>query len=132
MPRHSLKAETRIAKRRGTRPTFKESDFGKATASTAHAAKKSRFNAGMAKVGERATSPRSAPGEGGSRRRAIADRRAAYRAENAASGGGRGRKEGHEEHARAKSTVQGRKKPPSQMKVKRKGGPRERSPLRGG
>jgi hypothetical protein len=95
---------------------------------SAHAAKKSRQVVGFSHQVDRGVSQKAAPGEGHSRKRGIADRREAFRAENAASGGGRAHRVYHEPHARPVAKVQGRKKAPSRMNIKDPGGPKNKSP----
>lgn len=132
MPQHSLQDRIKRAKRRGITPSLKDAELGRPVRSK-HAAKKSSHKAGTAKIPDRHVSRRSPPGEGVSGRKRVVDERAAYRAENAASGGGRGRRyHVSEPHQRRTTTVRGRKKAPSAMGVKHKGGPRKRSRLHGG
>src|SRR2546423_7675596 len=59
---------------------------------------------------DRNVSRKAAPGMGSIGRKVIQSVRAAYRAENAASGGGRPLKVRHEDHPRPVARVNGRKK----------------------
>jgi hypothetical protein len=133
MPQKSLRQRVKQAKGRGVVATLKDTDLGKRVAGSAHAAKKSRHKAGLLPVKDRKLGLPAAPGEGSAGQRRIPDVRAAYRAENAASGGGRGRSiKPSEPHPRPKAKVKGRKKSPSRMNVKQAGGPKNRSRLHGG
>lgn len=132
MPQKSLPERLRRAKRGGAAPGLKESELGaERHAVSAHGAKKSRHLARYATPPDRHLGVKKPPGAGAWRGRKL-DLREAYRAENAASGGGRPRRIHHEEHPRPVAKVQGRKKPPSRMNLKARGGPSKRLPLHEG
>jgi len=119
MPRKSLEQRIKRAKKQGVAMAVSEADEGHSRGS-AHAAKKPFQLLGYATFPDRKVSRKAVPGMGGLGRKVIRDLRAAYRAENAASGGGRPHQIRHEEHARPASKVNGRKKAPSQMNLKRR------------
>jgi hypothetical protein len=132
MPIAKIAYRAKKAKAKGTPVAVFEAEVGRPDRGSNHSLKKSRHVAGPATSRDRTVSPRRPPGEGRNRRRAIKDLREAWRAENAASGGGRGRSvKRSEPHARPVSRVQGRKKAPSRMNIKSKGGPRSRLPIHG-
>ena len=135
MPEKSLQERTRLTKRGGHARMAKASDFGAGPVST-HAAKKSRYVVGALNPQDRTSSREREPGKGRVRR-SIARQEAATahprwpqekpaqgtRAEATLHKSGSGRTRG---------SVNGRKKAPSQMKIRRKGGPMKRSRLHGG
>jgi hypothetical protein len=155
MPEKSLETRARAAKKKGTPVMLKDTDVGRAGGRSSHAVKKSR---GIASDGPRAlkagfedrsVSTRRSPGrgkgargktlplpEGGSsssRRKTLPTAAAAaYRKD------GSPKRPSSEAGVRRKTAstrgtdVQGRKKAPGQLGVKRKGGPRKRLPLHGG
>jgi|SRR5439155_25881262 len=119
MPRKSIEQRAKRAKKQGIAFAVMEADRGGARGS-AHAEKKGAHLVGYSSFVDRSVRRKAVPGEGGIGRKAIRDLRAAYRAENAASGGGRPRRVSHEEHLRPVAKVNGRKKAPSQMNLKRR------------
>lgn len=134
MPEKSLQERTRLTKRGGKARMAKASDFGVGPVSS-HAAKKSRYVVGELNPQDRNSSRERAPGTGRGRKSIVATEAAAYRrwskdkpaqgtrAEATLNKSGSGRSRG---------TVNGRKKAPSQMKIRRKGGPMKKSRLHGG
>ncbi len=134
MPVGKLAHRAKKAKAKGTPVMVKQSEVeGRPLPISNHSLKKSRHLAGPAMPQDRTVSGRRAPGEGRGRTSAIKDIREAYRAENAASGGGRGRSiNPSEPHAKPVSRVNGRKKAPSRMNIKSRGGPRAKLPIHGG
>lgn len=134
MPEKSLQERTRLTKRGGKARMAKASDFGVGPVS-AHAAKKSRYVVGELNPQDRTSSRERPPGKGRIRKSIVAQETAAYRrwsqskpeqgtrAEPTLNKSGSGRSRG---------SVNGRKKAPSQMKVRRKGGPMKKSRLHGG
>ena len=156
MPEKSLGIRKKAAKKKGTPVMLKDSDVGAGAGRSKHSLKKS---SGIAAVGARAmkaefedrsVSTRRSPGMGKStRRKAVplpeggassSSRRKTIPTQAAAAY----RKDGSpkrpsSEAGKRKATrsargtdLQGRKKAPGQMGVKRKGGPRKRLPLHGG
>jgi hypothetical protein len=154
MPEKSLETRAKTAKKKGAPLMLKDTDLGRAAGRSNHALKKS---GGIATDGPRAlkaefedrkVSTRRSPGQGKSRKAAplpeggasSTSRRKTLPSVAAAAY----RKDGSPKHpsseaARRKVTrsargtdLQGRKKAPGQMAVKRKGGPRKRLPLHGG
>jgi hypothetical protein len=133
MPQHSIQQRTKKAKREGTLLMAKGTDLGGPVQGSAHAAKKSSHVVGPRALEERSLGLKAPPSARSTEHRSSDEARAAYRAENAASGGGRGRPfKASEPHPRPKTRVQGRKKAPSRMNIKQKGGPKKVSRLRGG
>lgn len=131
MPQKSVQWRRKVAKRQGVPVTLKRAErSGKSP--SAHAAKKSSYVSAISLEQERRVGVRSPPGFGSTARPAIPDRRAAERAGNAASGGGRPTKIYFDEHPRPTAKVSGRKKPPSRMNIKARGGPHKVSRLHGG
>jgi hypothetical protein len=155
MPEKSLETRARAAKKKGTPVMLKDTDVGRAGGRSSHAVKKSR---GIAADGPRAlkagfedrsVSTRRSPGQGkasrgkslplpeggssSSRRKTLPTvAAAAYRKD------GSPKRPSSEAAQRRKSAsargtdLQGRKKAPGQMGVKRKGGPRKSLRLHGG
>lgn len=122
MPEKSLAARAKRAKKEGTALVMKEQDLGREAPASPHARKKSPQVARVTSTPERRASPKAPPGTGkNSRRKTVAQRQAAYMA---------GRSDRDE--MRPVARTQGRKKAPSRMNVKSKGGPRKRSRLHGG
>lgn len=64
MPTKSLRMRVKKAKSRGTPPAIRDSDLGRVTGKSRHAAKKSRSVRARASVADRNVSRRAAPGEG--------------------------------------------------------------------
>jgi hypothetical protein len=132
MPQKTLKDRAKLAKRRGDLVPIKMSDVGDTGTLSNHAAKKHRGMVGLVKTAERSVDAKRPPGRG-KRTKAIpagdvaAYRRKARTAKTAGEDVGAGLAKG-----RNTNRVQGRKKAPSQMNVKRKGGPMKRSRLHGG
>src|SRR4051812_24366189 len=118
MPQKSLQWRTKIARRDGRAPALKQTDLAASNEVSPHAAKKSRYVVTFVPVEGRSVGIGSPPGKA-KKKPAFPEPRAAYRAEKAAVGGGRRPSANSSEpHRRRASTVQGRKKPPSQMGVK--------------
>lgn len=124
MPQKPLEWRSRKAKRSGAARMMKQSDLESLQVSK-HAAKKSRYvlapalepdrnvsqkNHGRAKVPRPLTKPSAKHPD-----REFAPARMSS-----------------EPHSRARTNLRGRKKAPSQMHIKRPGGPKKRSPLHGG
>lgn len=150
MPEKSQIAREKRAKSKGVTAVVKDSDVGHVGARSAHAAKKSRGVAGMKAFADRAVSPRSPKGEGRtarseklplpeggsgtSRKKTLpGEAAAAYRKDapkKKAAGTGAGAR--HKVKLRTTTPLKGRKKAPSQMGVKRAGGPRKSMPRHGG
>jgi hypothetical protein len=118
MPQKPLRQRLQKAKREGVAPSLKDVDIGRIPASSSHALKKSRHVAGFGEVEERNVRPKAPPGEGRGRRKTVSRPQAAA---HRASG-----------KTQPVSRVQGRKKEPSRMNIKAKGGPLRRSRLHGG
>ena len=156
MPEKSLETRARAAKKKGTPVMLKDTDVGRAGGRSNHALKKSGGIASdgpralKAEFEDRSVSTRRSPGQGKN-----AKRKAVPLPEGGASSSSRRktlpsaaaaayRKDGSpkrpsSEAVKRKVTrsargteVQGRKKAPGQMAVKRKGGPRKSLPLHGG
>lgn len=124
MPQKPLEWRSKKAKREGSARMMKQSDL-ESTNVSSHAAKKSRYVVGPALEADRNVSPKK---HGRARRpaprtkptdkhpnREIAPAPIAF-----------------EPHGRPRTSLRGRKKAPSQMHLKRPGGPHKRSPLHGG
>jgi hypothetical protein len=156
MPEKSLGARVKAAKKKGTPVMLKDSDVGGAAGRSTHSVKKSRGIAAVegramkATFEDRNVSSRRSPGMGkrlrskqlpvpegrgssSSRRKTLPTEAAAgYRKD------GTPKRPSSEAGARRKAAsargtdVLGRKKAPSQLGVKRKGGPRKSLPLHGG
>lgn len=150
MPEKSRLEREKRAKAKGTTEVLKDSDIGRVGRRSAHAAKKSRGVAGMVGFADRSVSPRRPPGEGrtmhseklpvpergassGSRRKTLPAMAAAtYRKEAPHTKSRSSAGERHKVKLMKTTQLKGRKKAPSQMNLKRKGGPRKRMPLHGG
>ena len=156
MPEKSLGIRMKAAKKKGSPVILKDTDVGAGSGRSSHSTKKSRGIAAVAsralkgEFDDRSVSTRRSPGMGKRTRNPLlplpegtgssSSRRKTLPSEAAAGY----RKDGKPKHPsseaglrrRAQSTrkddVVGRKKAPSQMGVKRKGGPRKRLPLHGG
>lgn len=149
MPQKSTRQRAKRAKAEGTTLTVKDSEVGRTGPRSAHGVKKSAGVAGRLQFTDRTVSPRAAPGTGKtrlstklpapetgsttSRRKTLPEPAAAgFRKDERRAQPSSEAKERRERTKERGSPVKGRKKTPSQMKVRRKGGPRKRSPLRGG
>ncbi len=152
MPEKSSIQRAKSAKAKGNTRVVKRSELGGVRGKSAHALKKSRGVVGAVQFEDRTVSPRRSTGEGRttrseklpkpeggsatSRRKTLpVEAAAAYRkdAPKRSSGvakSGAGARQKTKEMKT--SPVQGRKKAPSRMNVKSKGGPRKRMPLHGG
>jgi len=129
MPEKKLGERIRRAKREGRAVTVKESDVGRGPVSP-HARKKGRHVLAYERTADRNARRKRPPGEGRGREPAALSPRVERPGRPADSVPGSGaRKSGY---GRMGGLVQGRKKAPSRMGVKQKGGPRKRSRLRGG
>lgn len=129
MPQKTLNERAKQAKRRGEPVAIKMSDVEDTGPMSPHAEKKQRALVGFAKPADRNVSRKRPPGRGKTLKTPAA---AAYRRKprSAKTGGddiGVGLSKG-----RNTRRVQGRKKAPSQMNLKRKGGPFKRTRLHGG
>jgi len=132
MPQKTLKERAKQAKRRGEPVPIKLSDVRDTGAMSTHAAKKAGRKGervAFAEVADRNVSPKAPPGRGKTRRApaAAAYARKPRSAKTAGDDVGAGLSKG-----RNTRRTQGRKKAPSQMNIKRKGGPMKRSRLHGG
>ena len=125
MPQKKLGERIRRAKRAGTAVAVKPADVGMAPGESPHAEKGD--DVVMVTEGlDRSVSRKAAPGEGKSRRKKLTLEQAhAYE---------RRRPENRMPDVATRppqTTLRGRKKAPSQMRVKRKGGPRKKARLQG-
>lgn len=138
MPVKTLNERIRRAKKHGVPVSLKASDVGDTGPLLTHAEKKSKRVIAEGAPPDRNVSRKRPPGKGRNRRRTLTtgEATAAYsrqarpkwkaegtRAEQGLKKSGSGRSRG---------SVNGRKKAPSQMKVRRAGGPRKRMPIHGG
>ena len=131
MPQKTLKERAKLAKRRGDLVPIKMSDVADTGGLSNHAAKKHRGMVGMAKSAERSVDAKRPPGRG-KRKTVPAEGVAAYsRKQRTAKTAGDDVGVGLAKGANRNRTS-GRKKAPSQMNIKRKGGPMKRSRLHGG
>jgi hypothetical protein len=130
MPQKTLEWRVKKGKSEGAARMLKATDLAPVNAS-AHATKKSRYNVLPFEGPDRNVGKRAPPNLGLSKLRK--DKGLDH--PNALPVTGKRRKQATNElepHRLQKTTVRGRKKPPSQMHLKRAGGPSKRSPLHGG
>ncbi|HLL84695.1 MAG TPA: hypothetical protein VK420_18655 [Longimicrobium sp.] len=129
MPQKTLNERAKQAKRRGEKVPIKLSDVGDTGALSTHAAKKHRGMVGMVKTADRSVDAKRPPGRGKTKTMpaAAAYVRKARSAKTAGEDVGVGLSKGAN-----RNRTSGRKKAPSQMNIKRKGGPMKRSRLHGG
>ncbi|MBS1151659.1 MAG: hypothetical protein H6Q89_3357 [Myxococcaceae bacterium] len=130
MPQKPLEWRHKQAKREGAARMLTVTDLTPVKGLSAHAAKKSRYVVIAFEEPDRSVGLRSPPEKGLSKLRKAQVERPAELAVT-------GRRRRHpadelEPQRLEKTTVRGRKKPPSQMHLKREGGPSKRSPLHGG
>jgi hypothetical protein len=127
MPQKPLQWRKKIAKREGAARRLKPA--APPPGVSAHAAKKSRYAGVPAAEEDRSVGVRAPPNKGLSKLRPGFE----HPAEPAVTGRRRRQPTNElEPHRLQKTTVRGRKKPPSQMHLKREGGPHKRSNLHGG
>lgn len=130
MPQRKPQDRARRAKARGTTMSVKVTDVRDTGARSNHANKKSKGVLRERSFYSRSVSPGSPPGEGVSRN-LPQDEHPEGAARNFRKSG-RKKTPSLDRGSMPVARVQGRKKRPSQMNVKRKGGPRKRMPLHGG
>lgn len=129
MPEKKLGARVKRAKREGRPVAVKASDVGRGPVSR-HAGKKSRHVMAYARTADRNAQRKRPPGEGRSHEAILITPRIVRPGRPADSVPGSGVRK--DRYGRMGGIVQGRKKAPSRMGVKQKGGPRSQSRLRGG
>ncbi|HZN94419.1 MAG TPA: hypothetical protein VFB81_17015 [Myxococcales bacterium] len=147
MPEKTLGDRVRRAKREGKAVTIKESDLGRGPVGS-HAVKKGRHVLAYVRTADRNARRKRPPGEGRASEPAPSPRAKGVPARRRAAGftgltplverpgrpadsvPGSGVRKSR--YGRMGGIVQGRKKSPSRMGVKQKGGPRAKSRLRGG
>ena len=133
MPQKFIADRLRRARKQGVTTTLKKTDVAGPTERSAHGAKKSSQLTSRVSPTRRNTSVKSPPGHGHSGELALrTERAAAYEKREQHEARPRNRK-GHAQKMGRKGVVpQGRKKAPSRIGVKGRGGPFKRTRLHGG
>ena len=131
MPQKTLNERAKLAKRRGDKVPIKLSDVADTGALSTHAAKKHRGMVGLVKTAERSVDAKRPPGRGKRKTMPVEGAAAYVRKARSAKTAGEDIGVGLAKGANRRRT-NGRKKAPSQMNIKRKGGPMKRSRLHGG
>lgn len=124
MPQKPLEWRSKKAKREGAARMMKQSDLERVTVSS-HAAKKSRYAIAPALEADRNVSQK---GHGRAKRPNPLTKPSAKHPDREFAPA----RMSSEPHGQPRTSLRGRKKAPSQMHLKRPGGPQKRSPLHGG
>jgi hypothetical protein len=134
MPAKTLNERLRKAKREGTAPAVKATDLRSGVPGKSnHAVKKARQVVGRAQLSDRTVSRKAPPGKGKSKTKMTrAMEPAAYRKRLLHEMRPRNADDKPQKLGGHRGHVEGRKKAPSQMNIKRRGGPLKKSRLHGG